>query len=262
MTRRERNQEGAQATVDDAHTGSALRAALAGLLQRPDGLDWAEHDHQRRAEEAKDLQADDHQTTPTLPREAVEAVEVIHASVPPPVDGGEDDWQNQRPHGHADRQGGARWTQLLGSERVTDGHPAVGGYAHDGVDAAIYSHKVQALQDGAERLQGGGPQVVGGVHLEGQRHEEEQVHHGQAGHVDGRLGPFAEEDAEDGERGGVEDHAQHKGGDVDEQLHVHHQVVDVLKGAVGQHDATTGSAGDESQRNTCITCPCHPCRVD
>lgn len=232
MTRGEGHQESTQAAVDDSHAGSALRAALAGLLQRPDGLDRAEDHHQRRSEEAKHLQADDHRTTPTSFGEAVEAVKVLRNPLPELVGGGEDDGEHQRPHGHADPQGHAGGAQLLGPEGVTDGHPAVHGDAHDGVDAAVYSHKVQAFQGRAEGLEGGGPLVVAGVHLEGQLEQEEQVHQGQAAHVDGRLGPLAQEDAEHEERNGVEDGAQHKDGDVDGQLQVHHQVVDVLKGAV------------------------------
>lgn len=37
VARGERHQEGTQTAVDDLHTGPALRAALAGLLERQDG---------------------------------------------------------------------------------------------------------------------------------------------------------------------------------------------------------------------------------
>lgn len=74
--------------------------------------------------------------------------------------------------------------------------------------------------------------MVGGVHLEGKREEEEQVHQSQAAHVDGRLCPFTQENAEEKQRHGVETQAEDEDGDVDDQLQVLHQVVDIFKGAV------------------------------
>lgn len=232
MTGGEGHQEGAQAAVDDPHTGQALGAALAGLLQRIDGLDGAEDDHQRRYQEAKHLQTDDHSRTPASLREPVEAVELLRPRLPQVVDGWTDGRQHQRPNGHAGAQGHSGRTQLLGFKGMTDGHPAVHRYTHNGVDAAVYSDKVQALQDRAELLEVGGPPVVGGVHLEGKREEEEQVHQSQAAHVDGRLRPFTQENAEEKQRHGVETHAEDEDGDVDDQLQVLHQVVNIFKGAV------------------------------
>lgn len=67
---------------------------------------------------------------------------------------------------------------------MTDSHPSIHSYAHDDVDAAIYPNEIQAFQDRTESLEGGMPAVIGGVHFEGKREEEEQVHQSQAGHVD------------------------------------------------------------------------------
>lgn len=165
------------------------------------------------------------------------------AELPEAIAGREDHGQHHKPDAHTRQQGHLGRAQLLGFERVTDGQPAVHGDAQDGVDASVYSHKIQAFQDGAERLQLSWPGVAAGVHFEGKEEEEEEVHQGQAAHVDDGLCPFSQENAEHQERRSVEDQAADKNGHVDDQLQVLHQVVHLFKGAVARHDGGGGGGG-------------------
>lgn len=66
MAAGKREDEGAQAAVDDLHAGSALQAALARLLKGPDDLDRAGNQHQRRAQEPKHQQTGDDHGAPAL----------------------------------------------------------------------------------------------------------------------------------------------------------------------------------------------------
>lgn len=93
---------------------------------------------------------------------------------------------------------------------MLDGHPAVNGDAHDGVDAAIHAHKIHALQEGAEQVVTGRPSVVGCMHLEREQEKQEKVHQSQIGHVDGGLSPLAEQDTKDDQGQDIEDHAKHE----------------------------------------------------
>lgn len=228
----EGQQEGAQTAVDDLHTGPALRAALAGLLKGPDGLDGTVNQHQRRQEEPKHLHTDDHLGAPAFPWKPVEAVELFPPGLSEAIGGR----KNRCQHHHPDRQAGPQscsgWPQLLGFERVTDSHPSVHSYTHDGVDAAIYANKIQTFQDRTETLEVGVPTMISGVHFEGKREEEEQVHQSQAGHVDRWLRPFLQNDAEHKQRHSVENQTSYKYGDVDDQLQILHHGVHVCKWTV------------------------------
>lgn len=62
------------------------------------------------------------------------------------------------------RTGGA---QLLGFEGVTDGQPSIHGDAHDHVDAAVSTDKVEVFQEGAERPECARPHVIYSMHLGG-----------------------------------------------------------------------------------------------
>lgn len=77
----------------------------------------------------------------------MEAVEFLLLEFPEAIGGGEDHRQHRDPDAHAHHQGRPWRAQLPGFERVTDGQPAVHGDAQDGVDASVYSHEIQALQD-------------------------------------------------------------------------------------------------------------------
>lgn len=170
----------------------------------------------------------------------METVEVLLPELPEAIAGGEDHRQHHKPNPHGRHQGRPGRPQLLGFEGVTDSQPAVHGDAQDGVDASVYSHKIQAFQDGAERLEASWPGVAGGVHFEGKEEEEEEVHQSQAAHVNDGLCPFSQENAERDERHGVQDQAAEKNGDVDDQLQILHQVVHRFKGAVARHDGGGG----------------------
>lgn len=138
----ERHQEGTQTAVDDLHTGPTLRAALAGLLKWPDGSARTANHHQRRQQEPKHLQTDDQRRAPALLWKLVEAVEGSLLGLPEEMHGRRDCCEHQNPDRYARRQGHFGWAQLLGFERMTDGHVSVHGYAHDGVDAPVYPHKI------------------------------------------------------------------------------------------------------------------------
>lgn len=171
----------------------------------------------------------------------METVELRLPELPEAIAGGEDHCQHHEPNPHTGHQGPPGRPQLLGFERVTDSQPAVHGDAQDGVDASVYSHKIQAFQDGAERLEASWPGVAGGVHFEGKEEEEEEVHQSQAAHVNDGLCPFSQENAKHQERRHVQDQAADKNGDVDDQLQILHQVVHLFKGAVARHDGGGGS---------------------
>lgn len=231
----ERQQEGTQTAVDDLHAGPALWAVLAGLLKSPDGLDRTVNHHQRRHQEPKHLQTDYHHRAPAFLWKTVEAVELRLPDLPEAIDGRRDRHQHQQPDPHADPQGCFGGTQLFGFERVTDSHPSVHSYTHDGVDAAIYPDKIQAFQHWTERMEGGMPEVIAGVHFEGKGEEEEQVHQSQAGHVNSWLRPFSQNDAEHKQRYNIENQTKDEYGDVDDQLQIFHQVVHPLKWTVACH---------------------------
>lgn len=88
-------------------------------------------------------------------------------ALPEREDDRKSDGEHQQPDPHAgdpSRSGGA---QLLGFERVADGHPPVHGDAHDHVDAAVCADEIEVLQEGAEWPELAGPLVIGSVHLGG-----------------------------------------------------------------------------------------------
>ena len=239
----ERQQEGAQTTVDDLHTGPALRAVLARLLEGPDGLDRTVNQHQCRQEEPKHLHADDHHRAPAFPWKPVEAVELFLPGLSEAIGGWKDRCQHHHPHRQADPQSCLGWPQLLGFEWVTDSHPSVHSYTHDGVDAAIYSNKIQTLQDRTETLEVGIPIIIGGMHFEGKREEEEQVHQSQAGHVDSWLRPFSQNDAEHKQRHSVESQTNDKYGNIDDQLQILHRAVHLCKWTVDRRIDADAAAG-------------------
>lgn len=233
----EGHQEGAQAAVDDLDAGPALCTVLAWLGQGPDGLQGAVDHHHGGQQEAQQQHTDDQRGAPALLGELVEAAELLVSSLPEVVDGRADGYYHQHPHHYAEAQGCTRGPPALGFERVTDRHPPVHRYAHDGVDAAVYPSKVQTLQDGAERVEACLPVVTDGVHFEGQREEQEDVHQSQAGHVDGGLDPLLQGEAEDVQRHDVEKQAGNEYGDVDDELQVLHHLVRRVGGTVLCHGA-------------------------
>lgn len=105
MARGERQQEGTQTAIDDLHTGPAFRAVLARLLKRQDGLHRTANQHQRRRQEPKHLQTDDHRRAPAFLRKPMEAVEVFLPRLPEVIGGWKDRCHHQHPDPHAGPQG-------------------------------------------------------------------------------------------------------------------------------------------------------------